>query len=162
MVQGSADSRAGVRLAGARVVIMGDGLPLPSDSHSWWDSAAIKGFGFEYMTRGEALVLADPGPWLASGMTGGTIYLRRDDQSGLTDEFLRSRLSSSAQVQMQALDADDAVRVVSLLNEAATGLASCGQEERARELGTLSEHAATAFVKVVPVREQVDQQISTE
>lgn len=162
MVQGAADSRAGVRLAGARVIILGDGLPSPKEGVSWWDSAAIKGFGFEYMTRGEALVLADPGPWLAAGMTGGVIYLRHDPAAGLTQEFLKSRLSTSAHVEFQDLDAEDYGAVRELLEEAAEAVESNGQNGRAASLRRLGANLGSAFLKIVPASEQMDQQISTE
>lgn len=162
VVQGAADSRAGVRLAGARVVIMGDGLPTPRSGRSWWDSAAIKGFGFEYMTRGEVLVLADPGPWLGAGMTGGVIYLRHDPAEGLSREYLQSRISSSASVSLQPLSVEDYAAIEGLLGEAGAALTASGQEERAAELRSLGRNPAEHFLKVVPKREQLDQQISTE
>lgn len=162
VVQGSADSRAGVRMAGARLVILGDGLPLPASAQGWWESAAIKGFGFEYMTRGEALVLADPGPWLAAGMTGGTIYLRRDDRAGLTPTYLASRLSSAAQAVLKELQAEDTPVVEGLLEEASQALRYAGQLARARQLQGLFTDLTQRFVKIVPSREQLDQEIATE
>ncbi len=160
VVQGACDSRAGVRLAGGRVVIMGEGVSEPGKSQGWWDSAVIKGFGFEYMTRGEALVLGDPGPWLASGMTGGTIYLRHDPSRGLSREYLESRLSSSARVQLESLDPEDVPAIVDLLEEASKALAASHQDETAVQ--SLKHQVENKFLKVVPVREQLDQQISTE
>ncbi len=162
VVQGAADARAGVRLAGARVVILGEGVPTPAESRSWWDSAAIKGFGFEYMTRGEALVLGDPGPWLAAGMTGGVIYLRQHPEVGLTRAFLASRLSSAARVRVQSLGWQDAPVIEELLREAQSALRASGEEERAVAVGKLKDNLLDNFLKVVPVREQLDQAISTE
>ena len=74
-VQGYADSRTCIRLSGADVVFgkritekynMADPLMI-------LEKAALKGFAFEYMTSGKIVVLGDPGPWMCSGMTGGTI-----------------------------------------------------------------------------------------
>ncbi len=162
VVQGAADSRAGVRLGGARVIIMGDGLLNPCDSRSWWDTAAIKGFGFEYMTQGEVLVLADPGPWLAAGMTGGTIYLRHDESVGLTQEFLSSRLSRSAHVVIQELDPKDYEPIAGLLNEAVSALMASDQKARADEIAALAGNIPGSFLKVVAALEQLDQDVVTE
>lgn len=160
VVQGSADARAGVRLAGARVIIMGDGLPKPSPSG--WASAAIKGFGFEYMTRGEGLVLADPGPWLASGMTGGTIYLRHHPEAGLTKAWLRSRISRSARVELKEVEDLDVPTLRELLDEARSALLNTGQAKRAEEVARLAADPMGYFVKVVPQQLQTDQEVSTE
>ncbi len=51
----------------------------------------IKGFAFEYMTNGRALVLGDPGPWICAGMTGGVVYLRHDSSLGLTEQALKKK-----------------------------------------------------------------------
>ncbi len=162
VVQGAADSRAGVRLAGGRIVIMGEGLPSVRESTSWWDSAAIKGFGFEYMTRGQALVLADPGPWIAAGMTGGVIYLRHDPDTGLTREYLQSRVSSSARVELQSLGPDDGPVVRELLEEAARTAEESGHGERANVIRRLGNRPEETFLKVVAASEQMDQEVSTE
>jgi glutamate synthase (NADPH/NADH) large chain len=162
VVQGAADARAGVRLAGAQVVILADGVPSPVQSRSGWDSASIKGFGFEYMTRGEALVLGDPGPWLAAGMTGGVIYLRHDPAQGLTRSFLQSRLARSAKVSIESLAPEDSRAVADLLQQARSALHASGQEDRAAGIMELEADLDRNFVKVVPLREQMDQEISTE
>ncbi len=161
IVQGGADARAGVRLAGARIVIMGDGLPDPG-SGGWWESAAIKGFGFEYMTQGEAMVLADPGPWLAAGMTGGIIYLLHDPGRGLTEAFLRTRLSRGAAVKLQAVQSADAGPIQALLRHAVEALEASGQPERVSDLEPLLRDPLSHFLKVVPEAGGLDQQISTE
>lgn len=162
VVQGGADSRAGVRLAGARVVIVGDGLPTPNHAPHPWDSAAIKGFGFEYMTRGEAMVLTDPGPWIASGMTGGVIYLRHDPECGLTREFLQGRISQGAQVSLTEIGDMDVAPVTALLGAVSEALEFSGQTDRAGDLRQLAMDPCGHFLKIIPVAEQVDQQISTE
>ena len=40
------------------------------------DRANAKGFAFEYMTSGRAVVIGDIGPWACAGMTGGRVYAR--------------------------------------------------------------------------------------
>src|SRR5205823_8498863 len=77
LVQGGADARAGIRLSGADVVIGGD----------------VRGFAFEYMTGGRAVVLGDPGRWICSGMSGGVVFLRHDPSRGLDDAGIRDRLA---------------------------------------------------------------------
>ena len=84
IVQGNADSRAGIRLSGADVVIGGEITEPIDDSRGGIATRAnIKGFAFEYMTNGRAVVLGDPGPWLCAGMTGGVVYQRLVPEMGL-------------------------------------------------------------------------------
>ena len=45
------------------------------------DRANAKGFAFEYMTSGRAVVLGDLGPWACAGMTGGRVYVRLNADS---------------------------------------------------------------------------------
>ena len=72
-IQGDADSRACIRLSGADVVIGGRLRgPIDDSQGNIAGRANLKGFAFEYMTLGRAIVLGDPGPWSGSGMTGGT------------------------------------------------------------------------------------------
>src|SRR5207253_1740593 len=82
LVQGGADARAAIRLSGAQVVFGGD----------------LRGFAFEYMTGGTAVVLGDPGRWICSGMSGGVVYLRHDPARGLDDAGLRDRFAKGAKV----------------------------------------------------------------
>lgn len=162
VVQGGADARAGIRMAGANLVIMGDGLASPKEAKTLWESAAIKGFAFEYMTRGTAIVLADPGPWMASGMTGGTIYLLRNDKVGLTREFLLSRIAHTAQVQLALLDSSDLGPVKRLLDVTVGALSDSGQSDRAAQYLPYRDDPLHWFFKVVAVGEQADPAISTE
>ena len=70
-VQGSADSRFCIRLSGADVVLGGEPAePLDDARGCVVDRANAKGFAFEYMTSGRAVVLGDIGPWACAGMTG--------------------------------------------------------------------------------------------
>jgi len=67
-VQGSADSRFCIRLSGADVVLAGEPAePLDDSRGCVVDRANAKGFAFEYMTSGRAVVLGDIGPWPAPG-----------------------------------------------------------------------------------------------
>ena len=76
-VQGSADSRFCIRLSGADVVLGGEPAePLDDARGCVVDRANAKGFAFEYMTSGRAVVLGDIGPWACAGMTGGRVYVR--------------------------------------------------------------------------------------
>ena len=62
-VQGSADSRFCIRLSGADVVLAGEPAePLDDSRGCIVDRANVKGFAFEYMTSGRAVVLGDIGP----------------------------------------------------------------------------------------------------
>ena len=162
IVQGGADARAGIRLAGADLVILGDGLPTPKTAPTLWDSAAIKGFGFEYMTRGRGLILGDPGPWLASGMTGGVIYLRHSPEEGLTTDLLVSRLAESAKVVISPLNAADVSAVRDLLSPALQVLKATNQADSAERVQAVWDDPIGALVKIVPSSEQVDPSLSTE
>ena len=68
------------------------------------DRANIKGFAFEYMTSGRAVVLGDIGPWACAGQTGGRVYMRVNDEWGLDREALERRLGKGAQVALEELD----------------------------------------------------------
>lgn len=162
IVQGTADARAGIRLSGADLIILGQGAPNPRQARSFWESAVIKGFGFEYMTRGRGLVLGDPGPWLASGMTGGVLYLKHDDDLGLSLEFLRSRLAKGAKVSLMPIGRSDQSSVLCLLNSAHAMLIQEGDSNGARTLDPLIEDPERWFVKLVPVAQQTSSEISTE
>lgn len=162
IIQGGADARAGIRLAGADVIILADGVKPPSEAQDYWDSAAIKGFGFEYMTRGRGLVLGDPGPWLASGMTGGTVYLRVAPALGLSLEFLQTRVARAAKVAFVPLAAEDIAAVQSLLSDVVDAYEASGQDDRIEALERLANEPAKHFVKLVPEAAQTDPNISTE
>ena len=86
----NADARAGIRLSGADMIIGGRiTKPLREKARKYRCILNIKGFAFEYMTNGRALVLGDPGPWICAGVTGGVVYLRRDSNLGLTEQALK-------------------------------------------------------------------------
>lgn len=162
VIQGSADARAGIRLAGADVIILGEGLPSPKEATGFWDSSLIKGFGFEYMTRGRGLVLGDPGPWLASGMTGGVLYLYVNDALGLSKSFIESRLARAAKVTLVSLTEADVNEVHDLLEKAIILYENSGQGDKIARLQQLQKDASQTFLKLVPQGAQADPNISTE
>ncbi len=118
-VEGRAGQRVGVRNSGATIVVEGAGK-----------------YAFEYMTGGLGVVLGPTGPVLASGLTGGTLYLLRD-------ETLAGRVHADARIV--ALDDADVEALRGVVEEhlAATG------SERARALLADFGRARERFAKVV-------------
>ncbi|MBI3428274.1 MAG: alpha-hydroxy-acid oxidizing protein [Acidobacteria bacterium] len=149
IVHGDADSRAGIRLSGADLIIAGKlRQPLSDELGCIASRANIKGFAFEYMTSGRGLVLGDPGPWLCSGMTGGVVYLKLDEVMGLDEAALRRRLAKGAEVSLEAVGREDEQNLKELLGKYINALDEQKQEaEAVRRL--LSDWQGT-FVKAVP------------
>ncbi len=146
-VQGGADARAGIRLSGADVVFGGD----------------LRGFAFEYMTGGRAVVLGDPGRWVCSGMSGGMVFLRHDPERGLDDAGIRDRLAKGSKVSLRAPSTDEELAALrELLDAYASLLAANGQAGAAAEARRLLAELARDFRIVRAGTEIVDQTISTE
>jgi glutamate synthase (NADPH/NADH) large chain len=146
-VQGGADARAGIRLSGAEVVFGGD----------------LRGFAFEYMTGGRALVLGDPGRWICSGMSGGAVFLRHDPDRGLDEHGLRDRFAKGAKVSLRPPSSEEDVAALSdLLGGYAGLLDESGQHGAARSARELLADPATHFRIVRPGADIVDQAVSTE
>ncbi|MBX5437654.1 MAG: glutamate synthase [Alicyclobacillaceae bacterium] len=163
IVQGNADSRAGIRLSGADVIIGGEVEGQVRDDLGWIGARSnIKGFAFEYMTAGRALVLGDPGPWICSGMTGGSVYLRHHPAAGLTEEAIRRRIAKGAKVKLSYLDAQGMQDVVELLQAYQRELRRSGQLEAAKALTPLMEQPAEHFLMIRPGEDITDQSIATE
>lgn len=163
IIQGNADARAGIRLSGADVIIGGQVNRHVHDELAFVGTRSnIKGFAFEYMTNGRALVLGDPGPWICSGMTGGTVYLRHDPSVGLTESALRRRLAKGAKVSLRYLDADGDADVVELLQAYQKELRRSGQWAEAQALQPMIEKPAEHFLMVKPGTDITDQDIATE
>jgi len=163
IVEGVADSRFCIRLSGADVILGGEPeRPLRDDLGNLAARAQAKGFAFEYMTRGRALVLGDPGPWICSGMTGGRVYLRHWPEMGLTEEAMKRRLAKGAKVAVKPLDARGVEDVRELLSAYIRVLREAKREEKAKRLEKLLENPAEHFRMVEPVSQQVDQGVSTE
>lgn len=152
IVQGDADSRAGIRLSGADLIIAGRiREPLRDDLGCIASRANIKGFGFEYMTSGRGLVLGDPGPWLCSGMTGGIVYLRLNEAMGLDEEALTRRLAKGADVRLESVSgAIDEKNIRELLSRYISVLGAHEQKEEAEQTRQLLHTWRTSFVKVIP------------
>ncbi|MGH9840204.1 MAG: glutamate synthase-related protein [Blastocatellia bacterium] len=152
IVQGDADSRAGIRLSGADLIIAGRlREPLRDDLGCIASRANIKGFAFEYMTSGRGLVLGDPGPWLCSGMTGGIVYLKLDETMGLDETALKRRLAKGAEVEIIPVEgAEDEKNLREMLTNYITVLTAHEQKEEAELVRHLLRDWRTAFVKATP------------
>ncbi len=128
-VQGSADSRFCIRLSGADVVLGGEPEEEIDDSRGCVvDRANAKGFAFEYMTSGRAIVLGDLGPWACAGMTGGRVYVRQN-AFGIDREAIEARLGEGAKVELKEIDSEGQLDVEDLLSHYAEELRATGQDE---------------------------------
>jgi glutamate synthase (NADPH/NADH) large chain len=151
IVQGNADSRAGIRLSGADLIFGGRlREPLRDELGNIAARANLKGFAFEYQTSGRGLVLGDPGPWLCSGMTGGVVYLLLEEELGLTTDALRRRLAAGAKAHIEQVADDDEVNLRELLGHYRVALAEGQQHAAAEEVARLADDWRRRFVKVMP------------
>ena len=161
-VQGSADSRFCIRLSGADVVLAGEPEEAIDDSRGCVvDRANAKGFAFEYMTSGRAIVLGDLGPWACAGMTGGRVYVRHN-AFGIDREAIQRRLGEGAKVELKDLDAEGLIDIDDLLTHYATELRATDQDGEAERILDLSADATSNFLMVIPKKVQADPSISTE
>jgi len=161
-VQGSADSRFCIRLSGADVVLGGEPAEDIDDSRGCLvDRANAKGFAFEYMTSGRAVVLGDLGPWACAGMTGGRVYVRHNF-FGIDREAIEARLGEGAKVELKELDAEGLLDIDDLLGHYADELRATDQDDEAERMTSLAASAAENFLMIVPHRVQADPSISTE
>jgi glutamate synthase (NADPH/NADH) large chain len=163
-IQGDADSRACIRLSGADVVVGGRLRgPVDDSQGNMAGRANMKGFAFEYMTRGRAVVLGDPGPWMCSGMTGGAVYIRLQPDLGMDLAALERRKAKGAVVEiLDRLDAADEANLADLLGGYAEALDEGNQPEEARQVRELVAAPHGQFVKIVARNQQVDPSVSTE
>jgi glutamate synthase (NADPH/NADH) large chain len=162
-VQGSADSRFCIRLSGADVVLAGEpSRPLDDSLGCLADRANAKGFAFEYMTSGRAVVLGDIGPWACAGMTGGRVYCRVNPEWNLGVAAIERRMGEGAKVEVADLDAEGILDVQDLLGRYADELRKTGQDDEASRVLGLAADAAANFAMVVPEKVQADPNISTE
>ena len=146
LVQGGADARAAIRLSGAQVVFGGD----------------LRGFAFEYMTGGTAVVLGDPGRWICSGMSGGVVYLRHDPARGLDDAGLRDRFAKGAKVHMRPARDEDLPALRELIDAYADALSASDQADAAGYVRALLDDPAANFRAIRPGADITDQTVSTE
>ena len=151
IVQGDADSRACIRLSGADVVLGGRILtPLDDSLGNLAGRANLKGFAFEYMTAGRVVVLGDPGPWICSGMTGGTVYCHLDPEMGMTRDALRRRVARGAGVEIRDLEEADVASIEELLLPYHRELLHSHQEEEGDRVENIIAACRNRFVKIVP------------
>ena len=168
IVQGNADSRCGIRLSGADVVV-GGGVRRSQGRRQSEDEAAvsaaarrlgggnvaldaaIKGFAFEYMTGGRAIVLGDPGPWICSGMTGGVVYVLLRSECGLDEAALARRVAKGAKVTFCRLGTAGERDLEELLTAYAGELRASDQPEEAAEVLALLREPRTSFIAVRPL-----------
>jgi glutamate synthase (NADPH/NADH) large chain len=161
-VQGSADSRFCIRLSGADVVVAGEPEQDIDDSRgALADRANIKGFAFEYMTSGRAVVLGDIGPWACAGMTGGRVYVRHN-AFGIDRAAIERRLGKGAKVELKDLDAEALIDIDDLLHGYADELRATDQTDEADRVQALAADATSNFLMIVPLKVQADPSISTE
>jgi glutamate synthase (NADPH/NADH) large chain len=162
-VQGSADSRFCIRLSGADVVLGGEPAePLDDSRGCVVDRANAKGFAFEYMTSGRAVVMGDIGPWACAGMTGGRVYVRVNSAWNLDRAAIERRLGEGAKVMLEELDAEGQLDLDDLLGHYAEELRATGQEESAEAVTELAANATQHFLMIIPEKVQADPNISTE
>jgi len=163
IVQGNADSRACIRLSGADVVFGGEIVePIRDELGTIASRANLKGFAFEYMTNGRAVVLGDPGPWICAGMTGGVVYQRLVPEMGLDRQAIERRIAKGAKVSILPLDAKGRDDLTELLGAYVRELRDSGQTEAAAKTERLLENLDAHFVRIVPVGMQADQSVATE
>jgi glutamate synthase (NADPH/NADH) large chain len=163
IIQGNADSRAGVRLSGADLVIGGDITERVHDDQGFLAARAnIKGFAFEYMTAGRVVVMGDPGPWICSGMTGGTVYIRLHPEHDFDAAAIQRRLAHGANVKVLPVDRNDEGNLQELLCAYFDALIDANQHEEAAKIEQILERWDKEFMKIIPANQQVDQAIATE
>jgi glutamate synthase (NADPH) large chain len=161
-VQGSADSRFCIRLSGADVVLAGEPEgPIDDSRGALADRANAKGFAFEYMTSGRAVVLGDIGPWACAGMTGGRVYVRQN-AFGIDRAAIERRLGKGAKVELKDLDNEALFDLDDLLGGYAKELEATGQGDEAKRVLDLASDATSNFLMIVPLKVQADPSISTE
>ena len=151
IIQGNADSRAGIRLSGADVIFGGEiTAPLQDHLGAIGERANIQGFAFEYMTGGRAVVMGDPGPWLCSGMTGGVIYQRLAPEFGLDLDAIKRRIAKGANVQLLPLDTVGRSDLIELLQHYIHELLKSNQKEAAYRVAKLLENPEDHFIRILP------------
>lgn len=163
LVQGNADSRACIRLSGADVVFGGEITePIRDELGGIGARANIKGFAFEYMTNGRAVVLGDPGPWMCAGMTGGVIYIRLQPEMGFDRKALQRRIAKGAKVFVFDLDDKGIADVRELLSAYREELLATEQYEVASNIQKLIDEPVSNFIMISPKRDQANPSVSTE
>lgn len=151
VVQGNADTRACIRMSGADVIFGGEIRdPLRDELGGLGARANLKGYAFEYMTSGRALVLGDPGPWICAGMTGGVVYQRIQPGMNLTIDAIRRRIAPGSTVDIFQLDENGVQGVRELLQYYIQTLEFSNQADAVEHLYTLLKRPENHFVKLAP------------
>ncbi len=150
-VQNMADSRACIRMSGADAVFGGRiTAPVRDELGNIASRAHLKGFAFEYMTGGRAVVLGDPGPWICAGMTGGVIYQCLYPEFAFDRKALRRRLARGANVAIERVNERGLADICELLARYVRLLRENFQEAEAKAVERLMAEAAGRFVCIVP------------
>ncbi len=151
LIQNMADSRACIRFSGADVVF-GRRITEPVDDSNGniAHRAFLKGFAFEYMTGGRAVVLGDPGPWMCAGMTGGVIYQCLYPEYNFTVDSIKRRLARGAIVKIEKLTKEGLKDIEELLSLYIKELRATFQEEEAKEVERILDEAGDRFIMIVP------------
>ena len=154
IVQGNADSRACVRLSGAKVILAGEiTQPVQDQIGNPGTYANLKGFACEYMTSGTVIIMGDPGPYAFSGMTGGVVYQKLTPEFGFDLPALQRRIAKGAQVRIESIHEDDLWEIRSLMNHYLTALEQTYQYDTAERLRLFLQDDALVlhrFVKIIP------------
>lgn len=151
IVQGDADTRACIRMSGSDVIFGGEVQePLRDELGGLGARANLKGYAFEYMTSGRALVLGDPGPWICAGMTGGAVYQRIQPAMNLTMDAIRRRIAPGSTVDIFPLDDEGTQDVRELLQHYIQTLEFSTQADTVEHLYTLLKRPQNHFVKLAP------------
>src|SRR2546423_1315839 len=130
----SSDRERVLGTAGAGALARGRGEPLDDSLGCLADRANVKGFAFEYMTAGRAVVLGDPGPWFCAGQTGGRVYLRVNAEWKLDRPALERRRGKGAKVAIADLDAVGVSDIQELLGWYREELWATGQDDEAERI----------------------------
>lgn len=163
LIQGNADTRACIRFSGADVVFGGEiTSPLRDELGGIASRANLKGFAFEYMTNGRAVVMGDPGPWICAGMTGGVIYQRLAPEMGLDEKAIERRIAKGAKVKIEPVGPQSKKDLIELLTAYHSELAASGQTSAADKIDYLLNNLESSFVRIAPVGLQADQSVATE
>ena len=138
-------------MSGADVIFGGEiREPLRDELGGLGARANMKGYAFEYMTSGRALVLGDPGPWICAGMTGGVVYQRIQPEKNLTIEAIRRRIAPGSPVEIYPVDEKAQQDIHELLSHYIATLELNNQPEAVEHLYTLLKRPQNHFIKIAP------------
>ncbi|MDW7771657.1 MAG: glutamate synthase-related protein [Desulfobulbaceae bacterium] len=155
IVQNMADSRACIRMSGAEVVFGARITERVNDEEgNIAGRAHLKGFAFEYMTGGRAVVLGDPGPWICAGMTGGVIYQCLYPEFDFDRQSIKRRLAKSSETVIRQVSKEGLADIRRMLARYIAELESSFQKEEAEAVTSLLQEAKQRFVMIIPTPER--------